>query len=475
MKINMMDSDGRKLAARAGVGIAIAIGSSLGAGAGAAGPSPRDDGYRGIWYANQPTGDAFAFKYSGGFATYPQQHVPIAIHAPAAKRTFFVYGGTARGANRLRIMAAFYDHETGTLPRPAIVEEKPTGDAHDNPTLALDDAGHLWIFSNAHGTSRPATIFRGVEPYSIDAFEPVLTTNFSYGQPWHLPGDGFLFMHTRYSPGRNMFWMTSPDGRRWDEPRPLASIEMGHYQVSTREGSRVATMFNVHPRPVGLNARTNLYYLETADGGRTWRTVDGTEVETPLVAIDNPALVRDYRAEGDLVYLKDLRFDAEGRPILLYLTSRGFEPGPENGPRRWRTARWTGSGWEFRPFTESDHNYDYGSLSVEPDGSWRILATTDPGPQPFGTGGELVLWSSRDRGAHWERIKAVTSGSRFNQTYPRRPVDAHPDFEALWADGDTRRPSESHLYFTDRDGSNAWRMPETFPDGIDALRPEPVR
>ena len=53
------------------------------------------DGYRGIWYMNQPTGDQYAYKYSGGFGTYPQQHAPIAIYAPAVQRTFFVYGGSA--------------------------------------------------------------------------------------------------------------------------------------------------------------------------------------------------------------------------------------------------------------------------------------------------------------------------------------------------------------------------------------------
>jgi hypothetical protein len=38
------------------------------------------DGYRGIWYMNQPLKDEYRFKYSGGFATYPQQHTPIAIY-----------------------------------------------------------------------------------------------------------------------------------------------------------------------------------------------------------------------------------------------------------------------------------------------------------------------------------------------------------------------------------------------------------
>ncbi|HEX8199114.1 MAG TPA: BNR-4 repeat-containing protein [Isosphaeraceae bacterium] len=430
----------------------------------------KDDGYRGLWYANQPTDDRYRYKYSGGFATYPQQHIPIAVYAKAVDKTFFCYGGTPKGENRLLHMVSFFDHATGTVPRPTILLDKHTDDAHDNPTLALDDRGHVWIFSNAHGAGRPAFIHRGTKPYDIDAFERVATTTFSYSQPWFLPGRGFLVLHTRYSPGRNLFWMTSPDGRAWDEPHPLARIAMGHYQISGRNGERLGTAFNYHPRPVGLNARTNLYYLETADGGRTWRTAGGTSVATPVTEVTNPALVRDYQAEGRLVYLKDLQFDAEGHPVILYLTSRGFEPGPESGPRTWHTARWTGTAWEIRPFTTADHNYDFGSLYVEPDGTWRIVAPTEPGPQPSGTGGDVVMWASGDRGATWQRLKQLTRDSRHNHTYVRRPVDAHPDFYALWADGNVLEPSGSRLYFTNRSGDHVWRLPERMEGG--SARPE---
>ncbi len=430
----------------------------------------RDDGYRGIWYSNQPTGDEYGYKYSGGFATYPQQHVPIAVHDERSHKTFFCYGGRSRERNRLRIMISYYDHATGEVPRPTIIEEKPTDDAHDNATLTIDGQGHLWVFSNAHGTARPASIFRSAQPYSIDAFERVLKTNFSYSQPWHLPGEGFLVLHTRYSPGRNLFWMTSRDGMKWDEPHPLARVALGHYQVSWRDGNRVGTAFNVHPRPTGLNARTNLYYLETNDVGLTWRTAAGTPVRTPLEESLNPALVRDYASEGLLVYLKDLQFNAEGHPVILFLTSRGYEPGPENGPRTWQTARWTGSDWEIRPFTTSDHNYDFGSLYLDAEGTWRIIAPTDPGPQPFGTGGEVVLWTSPDQGATWNRVKALTHDSKFNHTYVRRPVDAHPDFFALWADGDVLKPSRSRLYYTNKSGDHVWVLPETMTE--DRARPE---
>lgn len=420
---------------------------------------PKDDGYRGIWYWNQRSNDEYVYKYSGGFATYPQQHVPIAIYSREANKTFFCYGGRSKEKNQLLHMVSYYDHTTGKLPRPTILLDKETSDAHDNPTLALDDAGYLWIFSNAHGTSRPSYIHKSKRPYSIDAFEKILDTNFSYGQPWHLPGKGFVFMHTRYSPGRNLFAWTSRDGLTWDEPRPLAAIEKGHYQISWRDGTRVATAFDFHPEPVGLNARTNIYYLETRDAGQTWQTVDGKTVKTPLTEVQNPALVHDYQAEKRLVYLKDTTFDAAGHPVLFYLTSKGYASGPTNAPYTFHTARWTGERWEIRPAMTADHNYDHGSLFIEPDGTWRTIAPTEPGPQPYGTGGEMVLWTSRDQGQSWQRVKQLTRDSRWNHTYARRPLNAHPDFYTLWADGHAREESGSHLYFTNRNGDHVWRLP----------------
>jgi len=423
------------------------------------------DGYRGIWYFNQPSGDEYKYKYSGGLGTYPQQLIPFAVYAPEAKKTFFCWGGRPKDENRLVHMVAWFDHATGTVPRPRILMDKGTRDAHDNPTILLGPGGHVFILSSAHGTARPAYIHRSVEPYRVDRFQRVLVKNFSYAQAWRVPEEGILFLHTRYAgPRRFLYWVTSPDGVRWpgwEEPKRLARIDHGHYQVSARRGGTVATAFNYHPRGKGLNARTNLYYLATDDFGRTWRNAAGEAVEVPLTTTEEaaPALVHDWEADGLLVYLKTVQFDAGGRPVLLLLTSRGYASGPKNAPRTWRTARWTGTGWTIRPVTPSDHNYDFGPLYIEPDGTWRLIAPTETGPQPYNTGGEVAMWTSRDQGATWKKVRPLTRGSEFNHTYVRRPVDAHPDFYALWADGHGRHESPSRLYFTNRAGDHVWRLP----------------
>ncbi len=426
-------------------------------------PLPTADGYRGLWYCNQPTRDEYRYKYSGGLATYPQQHLPIAVYCKEVNKTFFCYGGTAARQpgepQELLHMIGWFDHSTGLVPRPRILLNKGTADAHDNPVLQVDATGHLWVFSPSHGASRPAFIHRSRQPWSVDEFDRVLTTNFSYPQPWWVPDRGFLFLHTRYQKGlRHLYWMTSADGQDWGPPHPLAFIEMGDYQISWRHGQRVGTAFDFHPRPIGLNARANLYYLETADGGRSWQTADGRAVVLPITNVANAALVYDSRAESRLVYLKDLNFDAQGHPVILFLTSRGYEPGPAHGPREWKTARWTGRSWEIRPVTSSGNNYDHGSLYLEPEG-WRLLAPTEPGPQPYNPGGEMALWLSRNQGESWSRLKQLTRDSPRNHTYARRPLNAAPAFYALWADGHARQPSESCLYFADREGSHVWRLP----------------
>lgn len=446
------------------------------------------DGYRGIWYANQPSGDEYVYKYSGGLGTYTADHIPLACYSPAVNRTFFCWGGVREGENNLLPMISYYDHATGTVPRPTILIDKKTDDAHDNPTIMLDDDGHVWAFVSAHGTARSAYIFRSTEPYEVDSFDCISETNFSYPQPWHIPGKGFFFLHTRYLGGRFLYWMTSRDGVTWTEPRQLSAVAQGHYQVSCPFKDKVGTAFNYHPATLssnwndpgrdndanaqfnGLNFRTNIYYVETPDMGATWQTAAGEQLSTPLTDIHNVALVHDYESERLLVYINDINFDREGNPVILYITSKGYEAGPANGPRTWTTARWTGSEWRIRPVTVSDNNYDMGSLYIDDDGSWRVIGPTEPGPQRFNPGGEVAVWVSLDSGETWEKTCQITSGSPYNHSYVRRPVNAHPDFYGFWADGHGRELSPSRLYFCDKTGEKAFMLPEK----MDEERAKPI-
>jgi len=432
--------------------------------------------YLGMWHGQtELPGSPYAWKYSGGLGTYPYQTRPMAVFAPAVGRTFFCYGGAVRG-NHLKAercwdfapgnlleMVGVYDHAAGRFERPVCLFDKWCSDPHDNPALQIDPAGYLWVFSPSHGawTTR-SFIHRSRRPYDISSWETIADGPlFAYPQPWIHPRHGWCLIHVVYDgDSRGLFVKRSPDGVAWGAPEPLANIARGHYAVSWADPrtGRIGVAFDHHPQEGGLEARTNLYYLESPDWGRTWRTIRGETPSLPIRDTRTPALALDLEAEGQKNYLRDLIFDASGNPVVVFVTARSWEPGPAGGPRYWNTIRWDGSGWRRERAFPALNNYDHGELAIETDGTWRILAPTEPGPQPDNPGGEVALWVSRDCGRNWILERQVTQGSARNHTFCRRPLNAHPDFAAFWADGDTHRPSESLLYFCDAEGKHCRRI-----------------
>jgi hypothetical protein len=432
-------------------------------------PAPHAAGYRGIWFTLGQRSE-YGDKYSGGLGTYTANHNPLAVYAAAVDKTFFVYGGSPAGERQLLCMIGSYDHKTGRVARPVIVhDKKPVDDPHDNPSLNIDADGFLWVFVSGRANARPGFIYRSVAPYDHRRFERIAEKIITYPQPWYIPGKGFLHLFTRYTKGRELYWETSPDGRTWSETKKLAGMG-GHYQTSHARDGKVASFFNYHPGG-NVDKRTNLYYVQTIDFGATWTTAGGTPLKLPLAEVNNPALVVDYAAQGRLMYTCDLNFDALGNPILLYVLSRDFKPGPAGGDREWTVAHWKGGKWNFSTITTSDHNYDMGSLYVARN-EWLVIAPTDTGPQKWGTGGEMVLWASNDEGKTWRRRQTITHDSEFNHSYARRPLNARDPFFTFWADGNPDQLSPSRLYFADSTGKRVWRLPYTFPEGAESAVPE---
>ena len=436
--------------------------------------SRQDDGYRGIWYTLGQFSE-YGDKYSGGLGTYTANHIPLAIHAPEVDKTFFVYGGTAAGRRHLLAMVSYYDHANNRVPRPTVVHDRRgVNDAHDNPSLSIDRDGYIWVFVSGRMTWRPGFIYRSKRPYDVSEFDFIETQEFTYPQPWYFPEKGFFHLMTKYrmTPprGRLLYWKTSPDGIKWSKDHHLADLG-GHYQVSNVHGDKIGTFFNRHPGGT-VDRRTDLYYLQTTDFGETWTTVDGTPVAVPLLDDDNPARVVEYSAQGKLVYTVDLNFDRNGYPVLLYVTSHGHQPGPDNDPRDWVITKWNGSDWESHVVTRALHNYDLGGLYITDD-EWRIIAPTEPGPQHWGTGGEIAFWVSRDEGRTWTKERQVTQDSEFNHTYARRPLNARDPFFSFWADGHADALSKSRLYFGNADGTKYWKLPYDM-DG-DFAEPIPMK
>ena len=225
-----------------------------------AGQNPTANGYKGIWFTLGQFSE-YGDKYSGGLGTYTADHVPIAIYSPEAKKTFFTYGGTTgAGERHLLIMVSYFDHATGIVPKPVIVYDKVgVNDPHDNAALSIDNKGYIWVFVSGRGTSRPGIIFKSTRPYSISGFEQTREGEMTYPQPWWVEGEGFLYMFTKYTKGRELYWSTSPDGKEWAADQKLAGMG-GHYQVTNIHGKKIVSVFNYHPGG-NVDKRTNVYAI----------------------------------------------------------------------------------------------------------------------------------------------------------------------------------------------------------------------
>ncbi len=421
------------------------------------------DGYRGIWFElNQKYHDGD--KYSGALGTYTAKHVPLAIYSREADKTFFVFGGTKSEDERyLLCMIGEYNHKTGQVSKPTVVYDKNgVNDPHDNPSLMIDDEGYIWVFVSGRGQTRPGFKIRSKKPFNIDEFEIISEEEMTYPQPWNTDL-GYFHFFTKYTGVRQLYFETSKDGIKWTEDKLLAAIPVhegepsGHYQTSgVFNGNILGTFFNRHPNG-NVDKRTDLYYIQTADLGKTWTTVDQVELQIPVIKQDSPARAIDYTSQSKNLYLKDMAFDENGNPACLYIRSSGHIPGSVSGPYEWCVTAWDGKSWQTTVVTESDHNYDMGSLFISKS-DWKIVGPTEIGPQKWGVGGELAIWKSTDHGNNWEKEKQLTENSKMSHSYVRKPLNYKSPFCFFWADGHSHEFSKSELYFGDFDG-NIWKLP----------------
>ncbi len=435
------------------------------------------DGYRSIWFTLGQFSE-YGDKYSGGMGTYTAKHIPLAIYAPEVQKTFFVYGGVAEGrktqaddsekrknpyGSYLLCMAGCYDHKTGTVTKPTVVyDKKGVIDPHDNPAIAMDTDGYVWVFVSGRGRGRPGFVYKGRQPYSVDAFDLIVEDERTYPQPKYVKGKGFLHLFTKYTGTRLLYFSTSADGYTWTEHQQLAAIKRpedkngGHYQISGQLGEKIVFFFNWHPNG-NVDKRTNIYYLQTTDFGKTWTKVDGTPVQIPVTDLASPTLLRDFFSKNENVYIKDVAFDENGYPMALYVSGKGHEPGPKNGLKDWQIIYWNGKEWENHKITTSDHNYDTGSIWATAK-KWTVIAPTENSPQQWGCGGELVIWESTDKGKTWKKSKQFTKNSPRNHNYVRKVVNGVDPFLYFWSDGNPDKPSISLMYFGDSKG-NVWQLP----------------
>ena len=84
---------------------------------------------------------------------------------------------------------------------------------------------------------------------------------------------------------------------------------------------------------------------------------------------------------------------------------------------------------------------------------WTVIVPSEPGPQLWGTGGEIAVWKTSNAGKKWKKTAMLTSDSPYNHGYVRRPYGGTDPFFCYWADGNPDRITPSRIYFSDSKGN----------------------
>lgn len=408
--------------------------------------------YRGVWYCCGTVNllDGNNHVYSGPMATYSAWHRPMAVYAPAVNRTYFVFGNE-RNAPAI----GSYEHDTRTFARPVVLGANPDGDAHRNPTLALDDTGRLYVFFGAHND--PTRVLRSERPCETGAWREcaaIVDPATSYPQPYQLlPGEMFVSYRERSSGWRSR--VSRSHGETWEDPVDIVEFEGNDiYAVSIAETgdyprrihlawSRLGGGSDEEIRTKHLWARRyNIYYAFSQDGGRTWRRSDGGLYKLPVREADAEKL---YESGERGVWLKDIQLGPDGRPLILFI-----EADPFTYVSHWKCGRLRGDGWGFSNIAVGDHMYDDGGIVIE-DGSVTVYAPTTAS-QPGEDGGEIDVWRSADGDGPWKRGEPLTEGSDLSHNNVKVVFnhEAGPgDMQVTWSYGDSVSPpstAESRLF-----------------------------
>lgn len=408
--------------------------------------------YRGVWYCCGTVNvlDGNNHVYSGPMATYSAWHRPMAVYAPAVNTTYFVFGNE-RNAPAI----GSYDHDTRTYTRPVVLGANTDGDAHRNPTLLLDDTGHLFVFYGAHND--PTRVLRSDRPYEAGAWRKcaaIVDPTTSYPQPYQLlPGEVFVSYRERSSGWRSR--VSRSNVETWEDPVDIVEFEgnaiyamsiaeTGDYPHSIHLAwSRLGGGTEEEIRTKHLWARRyNIYYARSGDGGRTWQRSDGSPYDLPVREADAEKL---YDSGESGVWLKDIQLDSDGRPLILFIDANPF-----TYVSHWKCGRLRGDGWRFSDIAVGDHMYDDGGMVIE-DGSVTVYAPTTPS-QPREDGGEIDVWRSADGDAPWERCDPLTVGSDLSHNNVKVVFNHRTgpgDMQVIWSYGDSVSPPstrESRLF-----------------------------
>lgn len=269
-------------------------------------------------------------------------------------------------------------------------------DPHTNAVIHVLPSGLVHVHVAARGLNfkfQSGKILQSKTPYELDfeCIDGCENDNIeAYPQVWDTSwgehvGYTYYLIDDRIHSTRNIRTLWYRVGGKRTQ-----LVEGGHYSVSVYENGVLYLAYNqlIEGKP---DQRINLYMIKTVDGVN-WTSIDGKDLELPLLTHDEDALI--YESEG-YVYLKDIKGSS-----VLFVESSDYDP--TQGQRF--IKEWTVDG--VKTIAETNHNYNGAAYMGE------YILTSENGVSGWG-GGDMVLYKD---------YKEVSRNSDMNCHYPRKVI-----------------------------------------------------
>ncbi|MEQ1823864.1 MAG: BNR-4 repeat-containing protein [Fimbriimonadaceae bacterium] len=359
---------------------------------------------------------------------------PSAVHYQGTKSKTYFGWINSLGETYLRS----YDHDAQAFDGATKIRTWTGPDDHAAPALHVVQhgprAGTLLVASAFH--SSPLTVQRGLAPEGTAmSIASTISSRPNTYPRFAETADGTIFLFTRGHPNPNAstrglvhMYKSIDGGVTWTGPKTIVTWNLNTfvYAGPVRSfGTKIGFAFGIYDS-VAQNYRSEVYYIESTDGGATWKTPLGAAATNSIGA--NIAPIRRC-PWGGRTRVWDLIYDSQGRPSIAHVEyPTEYSPIPNSSFCNGIVTQFKGGYWASRMVSPISMNYYPGGLVFDASNPFRIFATIPAGL----TGSDLVIYDSLNQGSSWTRGQTVATGG-FN-VRPQAVANAAPDLRITWLD-----------------------------------------
>jgi len=403
--------------------------------------------YKGIYYSNySPIG----YDIIGTFNYYWNDELGDYSFRNAAQHyngiTYITYQGDDDDPYIIT-----YNPETDEFSIPVKVGINPlaNGDDHGQPAILVDNGGYIHIFYGSHTSQQKYA--RSTNSEDISSWDDMgnITPYATYPQPIQLSsGTIYMFYRKRLLGVIDWRYVKSTDGGdSWDGETVVISAGYSYFWFKKGVGDTIHVSGMDSGTTETSADRHNIYYMKYEDGD--WQTIDGIIKTLPIAHVDNDLLIYDSGSEWTPVVA--LFNDENNDPVILFSEGHTGDPvGGGAGDFYYRIII-------YNRYSEQWNDYDIGDAQGD---HWRDFSRVliidsiccfdayliEGGDIADEYGGNIVKYSSIDRGATWTKSQMMLKGMFLDPDVVRNYHNNAKVIMAEYADDDTTWTRKAYLW-----------------------------